>query len=58
MDQWGGGYHIYIYIYMYVHMGVVLNSLFPKWPPSREKKKTSRNFRGTIAVHDSDNKLI
>ena len=35
---------------------VVLNSLFPKWPTSREKE-LSRSFRGTVAVHDSDNKL-
>ena len=40
------------------YVGVVLNSLFPKWPISREKKFLSRNFRGTIAVHDSDNRLI
>ena len=44
-----------VYIHIYIYMGVVLNSLFPKWRTSREKIFLSRNFRGTIAVHDSDN---
>ena len=44
--------------YTHTFMGVVPNSLFPKWPPSRQQKLLSRNFCGTIAVHDSDYKLI
>ena len=37
-----------LYVYIYIHMGVVLNSLFPKWPISRGKNpfvKLSRNHR-------------
>ena len=51
--------YIYIYTceYIYIYMSAVLNSLFPKWPPSREKI-LSGNFRGTIAAHDCDYKLI
>ena len=52
--------HMYMHTYIHIcrYRGVVLNSLFPKWPTSRAPKILSRNFRRTIAVHDSDNKLI
>ena len=48
---------IYIYIYMYVS-GCCPKFLVPEMANFTRKKILSRNFRGTIAVHDSDNMLI